>query len=210
MLIDYLEKNFLLRGEILERASLSADELTGCQQSGLVPQPSYRIEKVVNCNSFFGPHTEVSETLEFYSEGCIEWISIAKDQQDADKVRSVFDDRYLKELDRLKADGFTPEKPSALDNIDEHLNSEWAYFLDGTYGLCTVSGLPKDIAAKELAIIIIKEHIDQGELREMQKQALKKAVDLLDQVSAPFAPHERGRSSRKRLIDDVRLRYDFA
>ncbi|MCG7552244.1 DUF6058 family natural product biosynthesis protein [Pseudoalteromonas sp. Of11M-6] len=32
-------------------------------------------------------------------------------------------------------------------------------------------------------------------------------VDLLDEASALFAPHERERSSRKRLIDDVRAKF---
>ncbi len=210
MLMNYLKETFLLREELLKQADLAGDELLDLQANGQVPQPSYRVDQVINCDSFFGPYTETSETTEFYPEGCIEWISIAKDLLVPDKVRAVFDDRYLKELNRLKADSFVPNKPNALDNIDDHLNSEWAYFLDGTYGLCTVSGLPEDIAAKELAIIIIKEHIDQGELSGTQKQALKKAVDLLDRVSSLFAPHERERSSRKRLIDDVRLRYGFA
>jgi hypothetical protein len=36
---------------------------------------------------------------------------------------------------------------------------------------------------------------------------LRVAVDLLDSVSAPFAPHEVARSSRHRYVDEVRKTY---
>lgn len=37
-----------------------------------------------------------------------------------------------------------------------------------------------------------------------QRRRLAAAVDLLDRVSAPFAPHEVARSSRQRYVDEVR------
>jgi len=36
------------------------------------------------------------------------------------------------------------------------------------------------------------------------RDRLRRAIDLLDSVSSPFAPHEIARSSRRRYVDDMR------
>ncbi|RLM48934.1 hypothetical protein DVK02_18430, partial [Halobellus sp. Atlit-31R] len=87
-----------------------------------------------------------------------------------------------------------------------HLREEWSHFLAGTYGLCTRCGLPEDIAAKELAICIIRE-LTATDNADPDRERLRQAVDLLDLSSSPFAPHERARSSRRRYIDAMRLRF---
>jgi hypothetical protein len=94
--------------------------------------------------------------------------------------------------------------PKLNDGFDAHLRDEWRHFLDGTYGLCTRSGLPEDIAAKELAICVIRESLEGG---APDLARLRAAVDLLDRASSPFAPHERPRSSRHRYVDELRVRY---
>ncbi len=73
----------------------------------------------------------------------------------------------------------------------------------GTYGVCTCSGLPEDITGKELAIVIIKEVLSEGEDGQLdgpQRQRLTDTVNLLDAASSDFARHERDRSSRRRLM----------
>jgi hypothetical protein len=69
--------------------------------------------------------------------------------------------------------------------------------------------LPEDIAAKELAILEINEIIEKPNIDEMQLNRLERAVNLLDSVSALFAPHEILKSSRHRLVDEVRRKYKF-
>lgn len=100
----------------------------------------------------------------------------------------------------------TTDDPKPGAGLDAHLEDEWGHLLAGTYGLCTRSGLPEDIAAKELAICVIKELTgDANAAPDLER--LRQAVDLLDRASAPFAPHERARSSRHRYIDLVRQGY---
>jgi hypothetical protein len=72
-----------------------------------------------------------------------------------------------------------------------------------------VSGLPEEIAAKEVAIAAIRE-LDADRNRsqtEADRARLRNAVDLLDRASSPFAPHEVARSSRRRYVDDMRAAY---
>lgn len=53
----------------------------------------------------------------------------------------------------------------------------------------------------------IKELTAKPELNEQQLYKLEKAVNLLDTTSSLFAPHERLKSSRHRLVDEVRRQY---
>jgi hypothetical protein len=90
---------------------------------------------------------------------------------------------------------------------DAHIGAEWRHFLDGTYGLCTRSGLPEDIAAKEAAITLIRALTASGTPQGLDEEArgrLAAAVGLLDRASAPFAPHELARRSRRRYVDEVK------
>jgi hypothetical protein len=57
--------------------------------------------------------------------------------------------------------------------------------------------------------VIISELIQQAPLNKQQTDALIKAVNLLDNASALFAPHERARSSRQKLVLDVREQFDL-
>jgi hypothetical protein len=73
--------------------------------------------------------------------------------------------------------------------------------------LCTKSGLPEDIAAKELAVIEINELLALNELSLDELEKLTLAVNLLDSASSFFAPHERLRSSRHSLVNEIRRKY---
>lgn len=87
------------------------------------------------------------------------------------------------------------------------IKETWGHFIQGTYGLCTKSGLPEDIAVKAVAIFEINRLTESDELSQAALTALEKAVNLLDESSALFAPHERLRSSRHRLVNEIRRRF---
>ncbi len=83
--------------------------------------------------------------------------------------------------------------------LNQHIKEEWSHFINGVYGLYTKSGLPEDIAAKELS--------ELNELTSDEMTKLTLAVNLLDKASSLFAPHERLRSSRHRLVNETRRKY---
>ena len=110
----------------------------------------------------------------------------------------------------LKNQNFCSQNAKVNENLNQHIKEEWQHFLKGTYGLCTRSGLPEDIAEKELAILIINEILDLDFITDERKEMLTQAVNLLDKVSPQFAPHERLRSSRHRLIDEIRRKFKLS
>lgn len=193
-LIDYLQRHFLTREQLLRAAGMAGAQLDALQQAGSAPRPAYRLRLRIACDSFFGPHEE-EHGIDYYARGYAQWITALRTTDDP---FGLFAGRYREALAAL---------PLATDDAlgrEAHLREEWRHFLDGTYGLCTRSGLPEDIAAKEAAVRAIR---DLTAREPVDLARLRVAVDLLDRASSTFAPHERARSSRRRLVDDLRARY---
>lgn len=203
-LIDYLSSHFLTRAQLLAACACDGASLDAFTAAGSMPAPSYRLRVRIDCASFFGPHAE-DHALDWYATGCAAWLRMLSGG--AADPYAQFAARYRAALaaQPLFRTGATDSLAS-----EEHVRSEWTHFLAGTYGLCTRSGLPEDIAAKELAIHVIRALTDDGRTPDAAGLTrLAAAVDLLDRASSPFAPHEQARSSRRRHVDDMRARYGF-
>jgi hypothetical protein len=206
-LLRYLDNNFLTRTQLSAAAGIDATALAGL--AGM-PKPSYRLRLDVGCDSFFGAHAEQHQ-VDYYASGYSSWIGTLLALCAETDGRLIFDQRYRARLAQLTAAGITTDATKLNAGLGAHLDDEWNYFLDGTYGLCTRSGLPEDIASKEVAIAIVKELTSdrpaERALTSSEHERLVRAVNLLDAASAPFAPHELARSSRHRLVDQVRKDY---
>jgi hypothetical protein len=203
-LIDYLNRHFLTREQLLARTGIDGARLAALQECGMMPRPSYRLRLDLACDSFFGRHEE-SHAIDWYAQGYVAWAGLLDALEGPRQAYHVFADRYRRRLAQLLDENLC----SSGDELagDAHIAAEWKHFLDGTYGLCTRAGLPEDIAAKEAAIVVIRELTpqDSGQgLSDEERRRLTAAVDLLDAASAPFAPHEVARSSRRRYVDAVR------
>ncbi|CUI06402.1 DUF6058 family natural product biosynthesis protein [Massilia antarctica] len=210
-LIRYLSDCFFTEEQLLAVSGIDADELAALQQRAMMPRPSYRLRLDVSCDSFFGMHQEHTQ-LDYYAKGYASWIGLLHSLGGEGEAFRVFAERYRGRLAQLKAAGLCTDNPKLGAGLDQHLREEWRHFLDGTYGLCTKTGLPEEIASKELATMIIREIIGkplEQLLSTRDRICLTLAVDLLDTASSQFAPHERERSSRHSLIDEVRKTYQL-
>ncbi|WP_416308078.1 DUF6058 family natural product biosynthesis protein [Neptunicella sp. SCSIO 80796] len=205
-LLNYLNQYFYTREQLLDISQISDEQLKQWQSDKIMPQASYRLNIQLDCDSFFGLSTQ-HQQVEYYAKGYISWIGILSTGVDAKQVFALFSQRYEARLDQLQQQGFSNRHDKLNQNFNTHILQEWQSFLDGTYGLCTKSGLPEDIAAKELAIIIINQLIEHPSLSTAQLSQLEQAINLLDNASALFAPHERKTSSRQRLVNELRRKY---
>jgi hypothetical protein len=193
-LIDYLHTHFLTRAQLLAACATDGAHLDAFTAAGTMPAPSYRLRIRIDCASFFGDHAE-THALDWYAAGYVEWLRMLLAGEPDPYGR--FAARYRAALAALPLSG--------IEATDALLRDEWRHFLAGTYGLCTRSGLPEDIAAKELALRVIRALTDDGRpLDDGERDRLAAAVALLDRASSPFAPHERARSSRARYVDAFR------
>lgn len=204
-LLRYLDTHFFTRDQLLAAGGIDA---AGLAVLAGMPKPSYRLAIDIGCDSFFGAHGE-QHRIDYYAKGYADWIGIVRPLAGETDARGVFEQRYRDRLAQLAAAGIASDDPKLNAGLDAHLADEWQHFLDGTYGLCTRSGLPEDIAAKEVAIATIMELTSERALTSATSRRLSQAVDLLDDASTQFAPHERERSSRHRLVDLVRKSYQL-
>jgi hypothetical protein len=206
-LIRYLEAFFWTREQLLAHCAIGAGQLAQLQRKRMMPQPSYRLRLDLGCQSFFGEHAE-QVVADYYARGYASWLGVVSALEREDEARTLFFRRYRAQIAQLGEGGLLPRDPTFAGT--QHLGNEWQGFLDGTYGLCTVSGLPEDIAAKEAATALIRELSGSGETPDDGARALlRRAVDLLDRSAARFAPHEVERSSRRRYVDTMRVAHGF-
>jgi hypothetical protein len=211
-LINYLSRYFLTKQELLAATKITEQELSHYQALEVMPKCSYKIQLNVESTSFFGLHSEQQE-IEYYAKGYISWIAIVQSLNDPHSIYALFVTRYKIAIEQLRMQGHYSSSDKINASLDLHIKDEWQHFLDGIYGLCTKSGLPEDIAAKEFSILEINELTatseitESAELTEQQLKQLTRAVNLLDSASALFAPHERLKSSRHRLVDEIRRKY---
>lgn len=207
-LINYLNENYYTKQQLITLAKISEIELSYFQKNKVMPNCSYKLSLNYSSDSFFGEFNNQTE-IEYYAKGYLSWLGMLKVTADLHDVFPIFAHRYAEEISCLKLAGYHANNTKVNAELDAHIVEEWQHFLNGIYGLCTKSGLPEDIAGKELAVLQISETLalDKAKIDIVQ---LTKAVDLLDKSSAMFAPHERLKSSRHRLIDEVRREYKLA
>lgn len=205
-LIEYLSNNFYTKEELLNLTKISEQVLIKYQQSGLMPKASYTLELDIGSDSFFGSHTE-KHKKEYYAKGYVSWLGFIHTARNKDNVYREFSSRYINALDELRVEGHSSSNSKLTTGVANHIEEEWGHFINGIYGLCTKTGLPEDIAAKEFAVLEINELLELERLTDKQIEQLTLAVNLLDSASSMFAPHERLQSSRHRLVDEVRRKY---
>lgn len=207
-LIKYLNKHFFTKQELLDVTKVTEQDLSKYQENGVMPKCSYKLRLNLKSDSFFGLHNDEQE-IEYYAKGYSSWLAIIQSLNSIEAVYSVFANRYKIALKSLKEQGHSSGNSKITSELNDHIKEEWNHFLNGIYGLCTKSGLPEDIAAKELSILEINELSELKELTPEQLNKLTLAVDLLDSASSLFAPHERLKSSRHRLVNEIRRKYQL-
>ncbi len=204
-LINYLNENYYTKQQLLDLTKISEAELSYFQEKKVMPTRSYKLSLNYSSDSFFGEFNNQNE-IEYYAKGYSSWIGMLKVTANLQDIFPIFSQRYAKSISELKEAGFTSKNAKVNSNLELHIEEEWGHFLNGIYGLCTKSGLPEDIAGKELAVLQISETLELDK-EKIDLAQLTKAVNLLDKSSSMFAPHERLKSSRHRLIDEVRREY---
>ena len=204
-LIKYLNENYYTKQQLLDLAQISEAELFNFQEKRVMPTYSYKLSLNYSSNSFFGEFNNQSE-IEYYAKGYLSWIGMLKITTNFQDVFPIFAQRYAQSISELKKTGYSSRDEKVNSKLDSHIEEEWVHFLNGVYGLCTKTGLPEDIAGKELAVLQISEILEMDK-EKIDLAQLTKAVNLLDKSSSMFAPHERLKSSRHRLIDEVKREY---
>jgi hypothetical protein len=159
-LITYLNRH------LLEASGFDGALLAGLQQRGMAPAPAYRLRIAVECDSFFGAHSESCEA-HYYASGTPGWLADVAGLPDGGAAYALFAQRYR---DRVAA-------LDAVPRTEEYLIDEWRHFLEGTYGLWAPEVVAQRFLGAETGQL---GHLGQRQVLRLQ-QVLDDGHALADQ-----------------------------
>jgi hypothetical protein len=220
---DYLAAHFETVPVFAERCGVSSQQLQKLVQYELAPAPSYVVFAHTIQSHVFGtmPAIDALPGAYFHPETA-PWVERAASMLKLGEVpsecarllRLVFDQQMQAALLPLHRetwplrDSFAEDGQLIHAGFKHRLDNYWTHLLAGTFGLCVAHPLDEaHIARKEVLQEKLTAQTDNGKRRDYSQQespALLALISDYETTSMPFSPIEYERSSRKRLVDDLR------
>lgn len=223
LLQAYVERHFIRLPELAARGGVELGRVQALIAAGALPGPSYRIWR----NGAFwsavgGAHNGDPEgrPVEWYSPAAAWWIRRASGldllpEAIAGQFAKHFATAFVTELadladarlaypDACPGGTFSPEAAARV------ATAEWADWINGGYGVCLRHWSAADVIAKMLhrgRIIALTAGGTRETLAAAERAALLDAVERLEAVMLPFAPHQRPTGTPGLWIDRMLLRY---
>ncbi len=220
---DYLADRFLTAAQVAAAADMAIDELDLLICEGLVPAASYVVADTGTLGSFvFGAMAAPGATPgRYFPPSQTVWIARAHEavlryglHGAQARLKEQFGHRFAAALAALNLavwrlpDCFGENGAPLEAGLRVRVDNAWSYFLSGTFGMCVVNPVSEaHIAYKEVLQEKLVQLSENGARRQFSAQQAQALLALIDQYAAaamPFSPVEYTRSSRKRLVDDLR------
>jgi len=201
----YLHTHFVSRPALAALCNISAERLDALIAEGAAPQPTYVCGDGLIRSAVFGAlPADAGIEGEYFRPEYVRWIQIA-DSAPCGHEREALVKALSAELEAALA--------VALEDAASAKGKAAAllpFFFDGTFGLCVADpSSGAGIVEKELLQERLVELTANGTRVAETADGNRQLLDLIDayaRSSMPFSPAEYPRSSRKRLVDDLRLR----
>ncbi len=221
MVDAYLREHFLVADAFAAQCGIAADELDALIGRGLAPAPAYEVDERGDMHSFvFGAIAAPGAPAgRWFHPATVNWVTKARHAFDrhgddaAAALETGFRDNYRQALlDIHAAQGPIPGLSTAdghfdRDAFDAQFPALWRHFLAGTFGVCVARPVDEaHIAEKETVQARLTQLTANGTRRDFtasEKIVARALVERYATLSLPFSPAEYGRSSRKRLIEDM-------
>lgn len=199
----YLQEHFVDKPAFASLLDITVERLDGLMAAKAIPEPTYTCDGSSIRSAAFGTiETEESLTGEYFRPECARWARIA-DQAAPGKEREAVFSALTSELETGLRAFF---KDPAI--IEGKIQGFLPYFLNGTFGLCAADpSTGTGIARKEILQERLAELTENGSNPSpagIPKSELLQLIDDYAISAMPFSPAEYARSSRKRLVDDLR------
>jgi hypothetical protein len=204
LLETYLLDHFVDKATFASLAGISIDRLDQLIAAKAVPTATYTCNGNSIYSTVFGD-TSIKESLpgEYFRPECVKWVKIAHKAHSGAERQAVLS-QLVKELNSS-----LEEHHISKEAIEETIQGYLPYFFNGTFGLCVADpSTGAGIVRKEMLQARLIELTANGCLptpANISKEELLKLIDDYASSSMPFSPAEYERSSKKRLVDDLRL-----
>lgn len=202
-LSDYLQQHFVDKPTFASLAGITPDRLDRLIAAEAIPGATYTCDGTSVHSAVFGG-IEINEPLtgEFFRPECVRWAKIAAAAPSGAERATVLA-ALTRELRVALRDSL--DDPVA---IEEKIHDFLPGFWDGTFGLCVSDpSSGEGIARKEMLQAKLTALTANGSDPSPAGISRKELLRLIDDYAAaamPFSPAEYARSSRKRLVDDLR------
>ncbi|HZH42526.1 MAG TPA: DUF6058 family natural product biosynthesis protein [Lysobacter sp.] len=217
----YLRDHYLDGARFAAACGIPVETLQQLVDARLVPAPSYVVEDGILHSVVFGPFAAVDVTGgRYFHPGNAAWVALALRARDehGEQAGAWLEARFrrrfadaLAECDRAIGrlpDAFTDAGAPIADGLRARTDAAWTHFRQGVFGLCVADpSTERSIARKEVLQEVLARLSDNGIRREFDDDVRERLPALIDdyaRAAMPFAPVEYSRSSRKRLVEDLR------
>lgn len=218
MMQDYLGRHFRTASQIAESCGLSSEVLDQLIEVRAVPQPSYVVQPDRVMSAAFGELVnDGAASGRYFAPSQANWVKRALDVSGSEPLLAAFREEMARAL--ADADRLIHRMPDAFDNrgqplpgLATRIDQMWDHFLNGVFALCIVdSGSIQSIARKEAMQERLTELCNSGAAMDAaRRDEVARLIDDYDRAAMPFSPAEYPRSSRKRLVEDLRVRLSIA
>ena len=222
---NYLEKFFLNQSQFAAFCRVDEAWIDRLIEAHCIPAPSYVVTEDSTILSFvFGelPSQQAIPGRYFHLANKI-WLERAQNivnEIGIDEASQALKTRFkyefslaLKELDTglwLLPDCVDAKGHEISAGFELRAQSAWEHFLHGTFGLCVANPISEaEIARKEILqekLNCLSEQGNKLKFTTEEASALLQLIDEYAEASMPFSPAEFELSSRKGLVQDLRLR----
>lgn len=206
-LTEYLQKHFVEKAAFASLAGMSLARLDQLVAAGAIPDATYIGDGASIRSAVFG-RIDTSEpvTGEYFRPECVRWVKLAEQAAAGMERAAVLEQLTLELRTAFESDEcLTGESPAA---IEARIQEALPLFFDGTFGLCVADpSTGEGIARKEVLqekLTTLTDNGNQAAPEGISRSDLLKLVDDYARAAMPFSPAEYERSSRKRLVDDLR------
>jgi len=224
---EYLQNRFLNIEQLAATCGVSAQEIETLINERLIPGPTYVVSSQgrIRSNLFGEMDAEGATAGCYFPPANVVWIGIANEilldfkGYDARKeMRRRFAERFCAALSVLNEtcwrleDCFSDSGAPLAAGLEARAESTWVHFVKGTWGMCVANPVSEEAIAKKAVLheklIALSDNGARERFSEEEVRILSEVIDSYEAASMPFSPAEYELTSRKRLIDDLRMRLE--
>ncbi len=217
----YLTKHYLNTEQFANVSNITIKELNELLQARLIPAPSYIVTAHSTLKSHvFGEMAAPSATpAQYFHPDNTVWVMKAQQQIKTHGIHAAFEGLKESFILRFQAalaecnrriwplkDSFNEDGSPIHQGLDARSHVAWEHLLYGTFGLCITHPVSEEAIAEKEVLQEKLNDLSKTDFTAAEIPSLLALIDAFAQVSMPFSPIEYPFSSRKRLIDDFRLR----
>lgn len=222
---DYFATHYFTAQQLANAGNVSTTYLHELIQAQLLPAPSYVVSANATVTSFaMGVMAAPGASNgEYFHQSMAIWLRRVLHLIDSDgltQAPAIFAAQFAQEIQSALAeqhhtrwplpDSFSADGSAITEGLDKRVASFWLHFLNGTFGLC--------VASPDCATTIVHKEIVQEKLTALTRNGEHCGTNASEaktifalctdyaQAAMPFSPIDYPRSSRKRLVDDLRKR----